>query len=1190
MKEVIDRLLSERFEDENSSLDFSCANIELSIEKGQSVEGSFQIYAKEGSYTKGFVTSSDSRMEVITGQFVGNEEQIAYCFHGENVSEGEQIKGEFYIISNHGEYYLPFCISVSKKELTSSLGEVKNLFHFANLAKVSPEEAVSVFYSPDFVQILNGTDRQYREYYLGLSAYPYHEQNVEEFLIGIHKKQKIEYLIQPNTLTVDNPEEEEEQVLMITRNGWGYTELKITVEGDFLKISKEKLTEQDFMGNLCRLPVVIRTRALHAGNNYGAVLFTGSYDAIRVPVLVKHNGTLPGVRSRQEKKQITLQLMKLYLAFRMKKIGAASWAKESTRLTEEMLSLDEEDLYARLFQAQLLITAQRVNEAKWILDHVSVTLAQTAGEDTVLWAYYLYLTTLFSEDEAYVDRVTEKVERLYKKHREEWRLAWLLLYLSDEYNKSFSKKWMFLEEQFERGCVSPVLYTESLLLLNANPSLLNSLKTYEKQLLIFGARYELLSPDVIMQLTYLAGREKEYDSTLYRILVTCYETTPSDDLLQEICGQLIKGNCFGVEYLKWYKKGVEKGLRITRLYESYMMSLDVENVSIQEMEALPKMVLMYFSYQNSLNDKQAAYLYANTYKYREGYPELYQNYLLQMEQFLTGQLAKRRINRCLAYLYKNLLTPEMLTGTLTEDFAHIAFLHEIRMQKEDIRKVIVFDPGMKAGKSYPVYDGKALISLPDTESRIILEDSAQNRYMDSSFYVTEKLMIPGRLLTAVIPMTESSHDVNVYQCFAGQELLEITEDNVMQFERLFSDELAEDSLKREIGLKLLRFYFDKDHMQELDAYLEQMDLTFYNVPERNEILRYMVIRGLEETAYHWLMLLGPHGMDEKTIMRLCSRYIEKTEFAQDAVLTELVYYAFSHGKYDERCLRYLILYFEGTVRSLRDIWKAAVNFCVDTYELSEKILVQMLFSGAYVGEKMQIFKSYVAGGARPDVEKAFLAECAYEYFVNDKVTEAFIFEEIAAMRMRGDGVKKISKLSFVKYYAENPGDMKKDTPALLSDFIHELMNQGIVMKMFTAFPQITDTDILSLQDRTIVEYKAPAGTRVVIYYRFVTDEKNDSSYRVEDMQEVYGGVYTKDFVLFYGESLQYYIMETGRGEEQVTESATLRKNDTIVNEGRFGLINDISISCTMKDYATVDRLLTEYEEKEFLERGLFPLK
>ena len=1201
MKEVINRLLEEHFEDGKSSLDFSCTNIELSIEKGETKEGSFRIYSRQGSLTKGLVYTTDNRMECLTTQFVGNDEEIAYRFHGENVREGEEIKGEFSIISNHGEYSLPFTVQVEKKELAFSLGEVKNLFHFANLAKTNPEEAIAAFYAPDFADMLTGQDRQYREYYLGLSHIPGHVENIEEFLIGIHKKQKIEYIVQPEMLLLDDPKEDEEAVLMITRNGWGYTDLTVETEGDFICISRQVLTEQDFMGNLCRLSVHIDTSRLHDGNNLGSIALKGSYDTVKVPVAVKRQRHTNDYRQRREKKEITLQLMQLYLDFRMKKIGAGSWAKESSRLTEELLSLNDGDLYARLFHAQLLITAQRINEVKWILDHVSESLAQSAVEDDVLWAYYLYLTSLISEEESYVNKVTDKVEKLYRKNKDEWRIAWLLLYLSEEYNKSYSKRWMFLEEQLERGCSSPVIYTESLLLLNSNPSLLMHLGTQEKKLLYFGARHEMISPDVVMQLTYLAGKEKEYDAFLLKILTACYRTAADDGLLREICSQLMKGNRTGKDYFTWYKLAVEREIRLTRLYEFYMQSMDTEQMA--GMEPIPKMVLMYFSYQNSLPYNKAAYLYANVYKYRENYPELYRTYLGQMGQFLINQIGKRRINKCLAYLYENLLTPEMLMGELTDDFAQLAFLQEVTVKKKGIRRVVVYDPGMEGEKVYPVCDGKAYASLPGADSRILLEDEAQNRYMNSEFYEAEKLLTADRLLKAVAPLAGNLHDVNIYRCFDGLTLQEITPENEKHFLYLLTDELAGEKLKKEVAKRLLRYYFEQDRTEELQAFLSNVDVMSYDDMEsRNEILRYMVVRGMEDTAYYWLSAMGPYGIEPKVLMRLCSRWIEKTGYAEDSALTEMVYYAFTHGKYDERCLRYLILYAKGTIRMLRDIWKAAVGFCVDTYELNERMLTQMLFSGSFVGERMQIFKSYVENGARPEIEKAFLAECAYEYFVRDSVTDRFVFDEIAAMSRRGDGVKKISCLAYVKYFAENPEEVDKDTLPLLAVFIRSLVDKGIMMKMFTAFPQITDTDILALQDRTIVEYKASSpDSRVMIYYRYAPGDsyvpqgnasygRNDNSYFVEEMKKVYGGVYSKDFVLFYGESLQYYIMEVVQDKEQVTESATLQKSDTVMAEGSFALINDMSISSAMQDYATVDKLYEEYRRKEFMTGKLFTLR
>lgn len=63
----------------------------------------------------------------------------------------------------------------------------------------------------------------------------------------------------------------------------------------------------------------------------------------------------------------------------------------------------------------------------------------------------------------------------------------------------------------------------------------------------------------------------------------------------------------------------------------------------------------------------------------------------------------------------------------------------------------------------------------------------------------------------------------------------------------------------------------------------------------------------------------------------------------------------------------------------------------------EKIILQMLYSGAYVGEKMDIFPRYCHDAAGADLERAFIAQNAYESFVKDQVTEGFIFTRIGKL-------------------------------------------------------------------------------------------------------------------------------------------------------------------------------------------------
>lgn len=119
---------------------------------------------------------------------------------------------------------------------------------------------------------------------------------------------------------------------------------------------------------------------------------------------------------------------------------------------------------------------------------------------------------------------------------------------------------------------------------------------------------------------------------------------------------MIKGNKSGPEYYPWYRRGVEQELRVTRLYEYYMMSVDTE----KEVE-IPRIVLMYFAYQSNLDYDKCAYLYAYIQKHREEFPELYLAYKSQMDRFVLQQLYKGRINRQLAFLYQTVLDEKMLT-------------------------------------------------------------------------------------------------------------------------------------------------------------------------------------------------------------------------------------------------------------------------------------------------------------------------------------------------------------------------------------------------------------------------------------------------------------------------------------------------------------------------------------------------
>lgn len=1190
MQKIIDRILEGNFDHENGSLDFSYSKIDICLRGERTYEGSFRIFAPSGKYTTGQVTSSDLRMECITTEFVGTDEEISFCFHGEYLDEGEVVKGSFDIVSNQGEYYLPFVVSVEHTVLESSIGPIRNLFHFANLAKSNWQEAVKLFYSPDFKRVLLGSEIQYADVYRGLSAYNGQEQNMEEFLIQVNKKQRVEYLVEDDRLVLENIFGEHaysvaEREISIVRNGWGYTCLNVECSGDFLFTEKEVLTDDDFLGNRCRLPVFIDGKMCHKGNNFGQVILYNSHVCLTVSVTVRLGDGILRSGADLSRKRNLVQLMDFYQDFRLKKIGTSVWLKETGKLVERQAVQNENDITTRLFQAQLLITEERYNEAGWILDHVAELLEKNPQEETLL-AYYLYLTTLIHHDKEYINKVTADVERIYKKDNSNWRVAWLLLYLSEEYNKSANEKWLFLEKQYACGSSSPVIYIEALILLNNNPAILRKLGAFERQILYYGAKHDFLNLEVVEQLLYLIGRVREFSPILFRTLKILYQNKADSRILQEICTLLIKGGKTGPDYFEWYKEGVEAQLRITNLYEHYMMSLD-----ISEPSKLPKTVLMYFSYQNNLDYKHMAYLYDYIVQNQDRLRDIYDTYRPRIEQFILEQIKKGHINRQLANLYRKLLQPELVDEQMAGPLARLVFAHLIKVDDDRIRKVYVYQPDNLQPTEYFLNGGTTWIALYGNEYTIVFEDAWNNRFTHSVEYTMEKLMLPAKFLRMISSYRYDCIELDLFLCENDRESTFESEENLIRALRVLEAPNVAASVKRELYLKVLQYYYDQDNMEALDEYLNTVPGEVLNMEERGTILRYLVLRGNVDRASQWLAEYGPYFVDAKTLVQLVSKLVEKRNMEYDPLLVSSAYCAFQRGKYNSVVLEYLVGFYQGMVKNIRDIWKAARSFDVDCYKLSEKMLVQMLYSGAFVGEKMEVFRYYVSQGAKPEVEEAFLAQCAFEYFVHDRVTENYVFQEICHMSKRGEAVQKICKLAFLKYYAENKREMQQEDMELVHSFLNEMLAEGVHLNFFREYREFPNLQRM-LADKTIVEYRSSPESKACIHYVMLHENGEADEYKAEYMRDVYGGVCFKEFILFFGESIQYYITEEKNGEEQLTESGTLQNSDTKDGgeSGRYQLINDIILSKILEDYETMDNLLEEYYRKEFLNGQMFKLK
>ena len=83
-----------------------------------------------------------------------------------------------------------------------------------------------------------------------------------------------------------------------------------------------------------------------------------------------------------------------------------------------------------------------------------------------------------------------------------------------------------------------------------------------------------------------------------------------------------------------------------------------------------------------------------------------------------------------------------------------------------------------------------------------------------------------------------------------------------------------------------------------------------------------------------------------------------------------------------------------------------------------------------------------------------------------------------------------------------------------------------------------------LTDKFFLEYHTAPGQQIEVHYRLEAQQE----YLADELTEMYDGIYVKDFILFFGEKVQYYILESQTADGQIGASGCLGNGD-IMEEG-----------------------------------------
>ena len=1186
VRSVVDRCVDGFFDYDYGKLLFSMSRIEKELPQGELYEDDFELSSEDGRDFTARIYTSSMRL-VCRNDHIEDQPsaKIHYVFDTTGLEAGDVVKGDIQVVSNSGEYYLPFVFSISYGLVQSSLGNVRNLFHFTNQAQVNWDEAVELFYTPGFARVFGGNDRIHYDKYRGLSNIPGDPQAVDDFLVAINKKRPVIYSCDRTKYEYNDVSDNVDCEFILHKSTWGNIDVAVTTDSTFIRIEKDRLDRNDFIGNDHLLKFTIIGDSLHEGRNFGTITVKSVNCELTINIVARHRANVSGKRAtRREKKNLTARLMRQYVEFRMKKTNVGNWVRESMKIVERMNALDDRNPVSRLYQAQLLVVQRRDNEVQWVLEHVrnEMNIAECSPE---VRAYFMYLQTLVNRDDEFIDRTAAEVGELFEANPSSFEILWTLLYLDEGLTDNATRKISSIESVYERGCRSPIMYIEAYNFFVANTEKLSKLTVFEIQVLLFAAKLGVMDNEVLRQLLYVAGKQREFDPLLYKLLCKCYDIIQDDEIVEAVATMLIKGNISGPAYFPWFDRAVRLQLRITKLYEYYMYSVPSDYDGL-----IPRSVLMYFGFRNEMNYRRIALLYANLISHKREYSETYDTYREHMQVFAVEQIEQEHIDANLARIYEDVLFLEMIKPDMARHLSRILFAHEVKIDDPEAKNVVLIQSQFEGEMLFKVENGYAYPTIYSGEYTLFTEDSSGRRRLIDTRNI-RKLLNEAVYMQSIRYYVLDNVYFDMYLCEGRKHYVTVDDSNVEYCRELAESELVSEYYKRDIRMALIHYYYDNDQITSLDEFLLNMNIKVLSAKDRAEVVKYMTRRGMFEKAYEIMSIYGTEEIAAKECVGVCSHMIQEKDRIPDTLLIKLCYYAFANGKYDEVLLGYLVENYNGLTKQLRNIWKAARNFGIDTFPLMERLIVQMLYTHTTVGEKEEIFEEYSENAAGTKVQLAYLSYCSYEYFAKERLTDEKVFGHITKLYRLGEQINDACKLALLKFYAEEKGKRTEKIKSMLKEFLIDFMHRNTY---FTFFAQYVDLvpEISDYLDKTIIEYRTNPGYRVMLHYILEDGRSNDESYHTEEMRNMFGGLFTREFILFFGENLQYYITEEQGGKEVLTASDSLSVSDTSDNrvESRYTMLNDMVVSRTVKDENTLLDIMREYVEADAFARKVFKLR
>ena len=1188
MRERINRLAKGMIDAEIPILVLQPARIDEPVRAGEKVRRELYVTSENAVHIKGLVYSSNSRVVLAANTFGGLRNHIGYEVNSTTLEYGDVIEGSFQLVTNAGEREIPYAFRVDAGESGRILDELKTPGDFAALAEDDYELALRLFEYQDFAQAVPFMqDMHIRSLYDGIKGHGSRPAQLEEFLVALKVKKPVRLLVPVETKSYENLESVTKDTLEIFKEGWGFLPISVKAVGDFIQLSKNNVTDADFEGDVCKLMFQIAPSRLHGGRNYGTITVRTMVDVMTVPIQVDMGREKSGLGRR-----LTNERFGRYLGLRL---DYECHTYEPALLLNQMLEeLDqiglvcEPDDMQQLLMAEAYLLSNRKDRAIQILDERRAGILENRQNRPDLYCILQYLTIKSGSDAADKASFLRLLHKFMDEGVEEYLQFYLLTHLDPTVKDNAGDMLLTMKTLFMKGCHSPFLYLQAVELLNEMPELLYGLCSFEIQALFLGARRKLVVEELAVRAARLASASKNFNRLCCQMLGMLYEEAPRVELLEAICGMMIRGDRRSASDFIWYERALKKGLSLTRLYEYFLYSLPDDYDRI-----IPREVLLYFSYDHELDRHSKSVLYRNIITFMKPDEPLYQDYERKIGAYATEQIFEARINSRLAVIYDRMIYKDMIDLPVARVLPGILRSYRISCRNKEMKYVVVCYEELLEEGIYPLNDGIAYAPLFTEHSQILLQDAYGNRFMDVR-YVKSRVMEKPELEERCFEVYPEHPMLLLKACreAAGKSVL--SDEDVLLIEKALAELKLHPLYKKELIAKIIEYYGDsikEDGMLAgMDSrYLLTIDRDTLNKDQRSSICEALIGQNYFREAYEIIREYGYEGISSKRLLKLCTRMILEKLFDQDDLLLKLAYQVFEMGMGDSVILDYLCEYFNGTCEQMYRVLMQGAKEHVETYDMEERLLAQMMFADC-TGKMDKVFTLYLEKKKTSEsIVKAYFTVKSYEYFLRGEPADKLVFAYLEGMINGASDKVKLSTvylLALTKYYS-GLTELDVEQTKLCQEMVDILLEAGLVFPYFKKLAVHVRIPEWVL-NKAMIQYMGKKDSGVSLQIRILPDEEE---FHADEMKRMYQGVFIRQKVLFEGEKLEYRVYEQNDGEPVLMEEGEVACDvKEFQREGsRFACLNEMTLCLKLREEDSLKKHMQDYLTKTAAVEALFEL-